>query len=141
MRFGAATVDESNEPNEESRSPYAGLAKKIRQGKTPAALEMESTPPTIRITRTAPPSGIRSLFALGELLMSAKTFSVTINQQARAELKAGESVKLEVQPGLHNIIVSTSVASAGRQVELEMGGKVAYLCGPTMSGIYLTRRD
>ena len=42
---------------DDSKSPYAGLAKKIRGGKSASTIEYESRKPTIRITRLVAKSG------------------------------------------------------------------------------------
>jgi len=81
--------------------------------------------------------GLISIYAI---LIDSNKFSILINQEHVADLNPGDSVNLEVESGSNEITITTPIASATKHVELEMGDRVGYLCGPKLTGILLTRR-
>jgi len=128
---------------DDSKSPYAGLAKKIRGGKSASTIEYESRKPTIRITRLVAKSGFGKAFKLLDLyekFTASNGVVVLVNQTQMAVLAPGESVKVEVEPGDTTIRVKSFAVSAVAKVNLEMGQRVNYICFSSMTGIVLTQK-
>ena len=130
-----------DEPDQ-AKSPYEGLAAKIRGGKSASTIEFESRKPIIRITRVKASKGFRKalrLFSIYEALVNSSDLNVLIDQQPLGVLHPGDSVNLEVEPGVTEITIKAYFAKATKSVELEMGDRAAYICCPKLSGIILTR--
>ena len=130
--------------DDEARSPYEGLAEKIRGGKSASTIEFENRKPTIRVTRLSNRSGFRRgmrLLAVYEMAINVNLFSVFLNGDLVAQLRQGQSVQLEADAGQNELIVKTPVASNGLAVHLENGMRVKFSCCAGLSGIVLTKTD
>ena len=129
----------------ENESPYAGLAVKIRGGKSASTREIESRKPSIEITRKIDRGGFgyrKLLLILGlyEFAVDACTFRVLINGEQVGGLKRGETVRFELDAGEYDLMIKTPIAWNRKTVDLETGQLKTYLCQTSMTGILFWKR-
>ncbi len=130
-------------PDETQLSPYAGLADKIRGGKSASQLEYESQPPAFTVTRRTEKVSLKGILGVVEAigsLVSNEQFSVEIDGQIVGQLSMGESQAFEVSPGPHCIrIVTPVVCSRMIDVDVENGQRLRFSCRSKLTGIILQR--
>lgn len=84
-------------PDDAELSPYAGLAHKIRGGKSATAIDHENRPPSLTVTRATERSGL--LGGLFGAISSLVTIKVELNGQIIGKLREGDRLTVDVTPG------------------------------------------
>jgi hypothetical protein len=132
-------------PDDAELSPYAGLARKIRGGKSASLVEYENRPPSITVTRRSDESGLvgrtRVLNVFGAAV-STFPFDVELDGQIAGQLARGDVLKLDVTPGEHSLRITTPMSSSKtRSVVIESGQRFKFSCRTKLTGIMLWRED
>ncbi len=132
--------------NIENKSSYAGLANKIRGGKSASTIEIENREPKIRFRRKSDRGGFsgRGLFrvlSIFENMVDVYPFGICVDDEQVASLQPGESVTLKVKPGTRKLSVTTPLASKSKTVDIENGHTSTYLCQTSMLGLNFWKSD
>ena len=125
-------------------SPYAGLAKKIRDGKSASTEDLENRPPELSISRGFDGSaghGVVMKLALAyRNLIASDSFRVLIDDVEVGRIDQEEALKIKVAPGIHRIrIVGNVVASNVIKYDFQNGDRLKLHCRTKMTGIVLYR--
>jgi hypothetical protein len=127
--------------SDEDTSPYAGLGKKIRGGKSASAIEFENRPPALTVIRTIieeRPRGTLAILGLFQRYVSSFPFSVELDGQVLGALSVGDVITVDIAPGSHSLQITTPISkSKARQLQAENGQRIRFLCQPTVTGIDL----
>ncbi len=129
--------------SEDSTSPYAGLAAKIRGGKSAAQTEYEQTPPKLKITHRESGQGFgrgltRALSIAASALVSS-ALRVELNGVIVGAVAAGESLEIEIESGSHRLRILSSMCSNTKHFEITNGQQLKFWCLTTMTGVVLQR--
>lgn len=135
----------SNEPNPSdsaSASPFAGLAGKIRAGKSAAQVDYETTPPKIGVTYrkvVTPLRGIKALLTgLLEPVMSP-ALQVELDGVVVGSVECGKSIDFVTTPGQHQLRIHSSNSTESRDFQVTNGQRLRFWCLTSISGIVLQR--
>ena len=125
-----------------TKSPYAGLASKIRDGKSASTQEFESRPPELFIKRGYDGSaghGIRGKILMAyRNLVAASSFRVLVDDIEVGYLDQNEQLKVQVAPGSRRIKIVSSLASSNTIAHVFANGDRLTLCCRTkLFGIVL----
>jgi hypothetical protein len=131
-------------PKDPTASPYAGLAARIRGGRSAAAAEYEERPPSLTISyrRKATLNGFNVLqaAAVAAVNLQSVKFSVELDGQIVGELQPGEHLQLETTAGEHHLrILGMFADSSTRVLQLTNGQRLAFWCQTSLTGIVLER--
>ena len=128
----------------DNESPFQGLAEKIRGGKSPSTLELESRKPKLIISRKVDGTqGVglanRVLLSYRNMIASVK-FKIFVDDEQVGQIDNGERVTIEIEPGLRKIRLKADFAKS-RQFcyEFENGDQLLLKCCAKLSGIALYR--
>jgi len=137
----------NNDPNQAepaAASPYAGLASKIRTGKTVAQAEYEATPPKVSITHrktAAPGRGILKLFNLLTKPVLSPPLKVELDGVIVGSVEETQTLDIVTTAGPHRLRLLAPVSSATRDLELTNGQRLRFWCLSSISGIVFQRED
>ncbi len=131
--------------NESARSPYEGLAQRIRGGPSPAAAEYASRAPVMQIQRPSDRSGLVGklrLFNLFGALIAQFEFEIHLDGERVGSLARSSKLSLDIAPGEHVLQIKTPVARSRRlPFSIENGQRIRFTCQTKLTGIILQRRD
>lgn len=140
---------------DESSSPYAGLAKKIRPEGSPALAEYQATPPMLVIRRGGPaelkgvpltPAGVTwSVLSLANSLPGVEFYIVLLDSDEIGRIRENETFRAEVPAGEHTLTIREHrwILPRSRTVHLSIanGQKFYYVCSATAFSLILRRVD
>ena len=133
------------EDDEKSRSPYAGLAQKIRGGPSAAAAEYANRSPVIQLSRPIDDSGLRGrwrIFDLFRLVVVQYEFDVFLDDQQVGRLARSSEVCLEISAGEHTLQVKTPLVTSRRLAfEIQNGQRFRFTCQTSLAGVILQKHD
>jgi hypothetical protein len=141
-------------PDDAQPSPYAGLARKIRGGKSPSAVEYESRLPSLSVTRCDFESGawhrwrrfrrlkLFVMFGMFGWIVSLQPFRVELDGQIVGQLSRGERLTFDVTPGEHTIRVTTPITSSRTiRIDIKNGQRFRFSCQTKFTGIIFQQND
>lgn len=127
---------------EGTKSPYSGLADKIRGGKSASTKDLENRPPELTIKRGYDGQSGRGLFMKAVLAyrnsIAASTFVVLVDDFEVGRLKENDAIKVQVAPGVRRVRIYTSMTASNEIcLEFSNGDRKTLQCRTKMSGIIL----
>ncbi len=127
-------MDDDDEP-----SPYAGLAEKIRGGKSATQLDYENRPPQVTVMRVDQGQRISlSLSSVVDAVANSIAFDVIIDDLEVARLYRGDKLQLDVTEGEHTIWISSSYGwSKKLRFTATNGRKYLFHSYIAFSGVFL----
>lgn len=133
------------EPTDPMSSPYAGLASKIRSGKSAAQAEYDSTPPALSVLYTRPQSGLFlrcTILGVFDNLFGAIAIPlrIEIDGQIAGTLYPKDKIVVELEPGEHQLrVLGLWMKSAKKPFHLTNGQRIKFWCQSAWLGIILQR--
>jgi len=128
--------------SDNTKSPYAGLASKIRSGKTASTIEFESRPPELCIKRGFAGTlgnGIvdRIWFAIRNLIADSAV-RILVDDVEVGHLNQGEQCRVQVAPGIRRIRIECPIARSNEIThEFDNGDRLTLSCQTKLFGIVL----
>jgi hypothetical protein len=126
-------------------SPYAGLAARIRGGKSASAAEYDDQPPVVTVYYRAK-AGLKRLGAFqiasaaAEALLSVQ-FHVELDGKNVGKLLPGQKLEWETTAGEHELrVVGLTASSSTRRLQLTNGQRLNFWCQASFSGIIFERQ-
>ena len=142
---------------EESLSPYAGLAKKIRPEGSAALEAYQSTPPKLVIRRggptewkdfhapVTPATAVWSLFSLANMLPGVEFYIVLLDNQEIGRIRENETFRADIPAGEHALTIREPrwLLPRSKTVRLSItnGQKFSFVCSALSSSLLLRRVD
>lgn len=136
--------DEPNQCEPGSASPFAGLASKIRAGKSAAQADYEATPPKLSITyrkSAASGGGIKRLFSALTAPVMSPPLNIELDGVIVGKVEPGQKFEVITTAGQHRLRILSTTCSATRDVELTNGQRLRFWCLTSISGVVCQRED
>lgn len=125
-------------------SPYAGLANKIRSGKSLSTIEFENRPPELCIKRGFAGRMGRGIvdaivFAYRDWIASSSV-RLLVDDVEVGQLNQDEQLKVQVEPGLRRIRLECAIARSNEIThEFAKGDRLTLVCRTKLNGIVLLK--
>ena len=126
-------------------SPYDGLAQKIRGGKSAAATEYANRAPVIQVSRPSDRSGLGGklrIFDLFGFLVARFDFQLFLNNEHAGSLARSSELSLDFSAGDHTLQVKTPLVKS-RQLafSIQNGQRFQFTCQTKLTGVILQKHD